>query len=480
MMRSNTPETLRDLTTLSREIIALIGASIPADEIVRLQKSNIIQEDHSIWRQKIKALPSRYSMFQQLEHEEKLTPQQEFYKIQRLANGLVEGVFWPIFNAVREGGVHAGLVELEEIVQTGSAPLLSLLSCQDHVDMTLPRLAKEMDNQALLDQIFKAIEEKSSQLVEGENDCNRLINNTSIACHQPADIIIQNMQNLKETQGAENFKKTLNEALWSAAENNNTEILEKLFIFFSQEINEIDHAEIFESIVVAALNNHINILKIFLDKSKSGLLEIGPDTLFTGKDGKNTSPLMYAAQYNHLEVIKFILKNIHSTEQDIKHALRVAARSGKIEIVNEILLPNPALQQYALTCATQGSKNALPVIETLLQKNPELIHAIDESGKTLLMHAVIAGNSLETVELLINHGAEISVEILEKAANIILSEDSGARATSILPFLCSIKPELEEEAIKKTPPQSRWLFKIQKPALRVEQEEKIPKSLTVK
>eukprot|EP00803_Ostreobium_quekettii_P001008 evm.model.scf_516.2 EVM.evm.TU.scf_516.2 scf_516:43654-44847(+) len=146
------------------------------------------------------------------------------------------------------------------------------------------------------------------------------------------------------------------------------------------------------------------------------LLEVGANVSQMSAQG--FSPLHWAVDRNHLEVVQVLLKN--GADMDAQTALKgwtplnIAAWSGWVDITEELILRgvNVSIADYSGVLPVHVAIHSgewEPVCEALLDAGADL-NAVDNAGDTPLEYAAWTGN-FGAVKWLLEHGAEESREI---------------------------------------------------------------------
>ena len=156
--------------------------------------------------------------------------------------------------------------------------------------------------------------------------------------------------------------------------------------------------------LIAAINNHnIEVLSLLLARGAS----------IVKRDRSGDDALLHAATVGDLEAIKILIKNnadINTKNYKGETPLRKAISHNHYDLVRFLLLHSPKLSYNEIVdILFQSIKNAdLDLLSIVLKKNPSFINIKDETGKTLLINAILT-NNINMVNFLLTNGADINM-----------------------------------------------------------------------
>ena len=214
--------------------------------------------------------------------------------------------------------------------------------------------------------------------------------------------------NLLLSKGADPHLKNLmgKNLLHAAAEGGNTSIVRSM-LSCNIGINSRDDDSSATPLIIAARQNHVEVVKYLLQKGANIFLTAGPNK-------KNA--LHIASQYGSVEAIEMLLSyNLSPDSRDGEGntPLACAAAFGQIESVNCLLKheANPLLKSKdgrSLLHFAAASGNVI-IIETMLSKDLDIDSREKIEGLTPLMVS-IANKKLEAAKYLLEKGADKSLK----------------------------------------------------------------------
>lgn len=156
----------------------------------------------------------------------------------------------------------------------------------------------------------------------------------------------------------------------------------------------------------------------------SRLLMLGCDP--NGRDDSDNTPLMLTCKAGHKDLLVFLLNHcptvkLHAVNAHGRNAAMVANEAGQKHLLLTLdragisLHPkNPAMTFYTLVQHVTDEPDHLNRVDivTNFLKQGEYLNLIDESGKTLLMHAIIQGD-LKMINALLHFGVGPMIHITD-------------------------------------------------------------------
>ncbi len=154
----------------------------------------------------------------------------------------------------------------------------------------------------------------------------------------------------------------------------------------------------------------------------SRLLILGCDPNSVDKSGN--TPLMLACKAGHKDLMMFMINQcpaikLHAVNSDGRNAAMVASEAGQKHLLLALdragisLHPkNPAIIFYTLVQHVKGEadySDRVDIVKSLL-KQGDYLNLVDESGKTLLMHATLQSD-IEMINALLHFGLGPMVHI---------------------------------------------------------------------
>ena len=196
-------------------------------------------------------------------------------------------------------------------------------------------------------------------------------------------------------------------ALFIALEKGYLEIV-KYLVENGTDVNAKCHAK--TALIIALQNGYLEIVKYLVEHVAD----------INAKDFCNSSALISAAVYNHLEIVKYF---IEEKEMDINHAygngwtvLMTACDNGHLNIVKYLIEHGANINaktnhgSTVLMEASYGSRFAnLETVKYLVEEKGMDINHADDKGWTALTCS-ITGKSFGIFKYLVEHGANINVK----------------------------------------------------------------------
>ncbi|KAI9766642.1 MAG: hypothetical protein M1839_004797 [Geoglossum umbratile] len=198
----------------------------------------------------------------------------------------------------------------------------------------------------------------------------------------------------------------------------------------------------------SAENGHNVVVQLLLEK-----YGVHPDS----RDRRGWTPLSWAAQNGHLEVVDRLLAanadvNAAAAECDGRTALQAAAGRGHLEVVERLLAANADINaaaaaqhgRTALQAAAGGGH--LEVVERLLAANADInVVAAAQHGRTALQ-AAAGGGHLEVVERLLAANARVDAAAAEYDGRTVLQAAAGGGHLEVVERLLSANADVNAAA----------------------------------
>jgi ankyrin repeat protein len=176
-------------------------------------------------------------------------------------------------------------------------------------------------------------------------------------------------------------------------------------------VNSVDR-ESRTALTSAAAMGHVEIVKRLLqEKPEINFFALVPDRPWHGK----RTALQAAAERGHFEVVEALIEknadvNAAPERRGGRTALQAAAGGGHYSVLERLLQAGayvdeegaPRYGMTALQAAARGGHTA--IVERLLEENP-VINIPKRAGDRMALHAAVAGESLATVDILLQKGA---------------------------------------------------------------------------
>lgn len=133
-----------------------------------------------------------------------------------------------------------------------------------------------------------------------------------------------------------------------------------------------------------------------------------PKEWLISKDSEHTFPISWAAIQGHVEVVLWILSQLHDQQDNYKEqfleAVQVAAMQGHIDIIKELYVKHPDWLNIPIyfkytPIHTAASYGKLSVVNFLLEKFPDAINELYD-GKLRLIDLAAKSGNLELVKQL--------------------------------------------------------------------------------
>ena len=196
----------------------------------------------------------------------------------------------------------------------------------------------------------------------------------------------------------------LGDALIGAIFQKNIEIIKVLLEYGALEDDEF----IDPPLVVAAENGDIDIVKLLLDRD--------------GAKKYLDYALAVASNQGHSEIIEFLLEC--GAKIDDANALVVASENGRTDVVQLLLVHGSRQYLPALIAASQRGYNE--IIKLLLDTSVKVngVHTTVYGEQCALMSASKNGQ-IETVELLLQHGADVNLKNKRGLSALMLASQNG-------------------------------------------------------
>ena len=146
------------------------------------------------------------------------------------------------------------------------------------------------------------------------------------------------------------------------------------------------------------------------------LISIYPDLVFSRDDDQQATPLLWAVEKDHREIIDYLLQlgaDINAQGQQGVSSLHRAALLGNESLVKYLLEHGAKVNIFDNTNATPlinaAGKGHLAVVRLLLRYHPD-INAQESQGKWSALHAAILNKHADIVQLLLANGADVTAK----------------------------------------------------------------------
>ena len=228
--------------------------------------------------------------------------------------------------------------------------------------------------------------------------------------------------------------------LHAAAEGGNTShtLIVRSILSFDIDINSKDDESSTTPLMIAVMENHVEVVKYLLQKGADISLTVGSEkrnALHTAsehgsiaaielllshglsvnsRDGKGNTPLMCAAAFGQIESVNCLLK--HGADPSLKgkggwSLLHYAAQSGNVIIIETMLSKGLDIDSRGETLGLTPLMVSI-IFEKLEAAKYLLEKGADESLKTTerkisLLSLASAGGSVAAIEMLLSHGCSI-------------------------------------------------------------------------
>lgn len=190
--------------------------------------------------------------------------------------------------------------------------------------------------------------------------------------------------------------------------------------------------EVFKNLCDCSQNGRLaEVIRILSEIPEEGRSRFGPETLAPDPAFHLHNPLVLAAQFGHLEVVKYLLENygdvldinrgatiISKTQKLQTHRvppLVAACTSNNLELVQYLVRKGADLERLSLTRATPLRSASyygyLPIMEYLLELGID-INVPNCIGSSALLAAAYSGH-VEAVDLLLDRGANQDQKTIE-------------------------------------------------------------------
>lgn len=186
-------------------------------------------------------------------------------------------------------------------------------------------------------------------------------------------------------------------------------------------IPEKTYADEISGLTIATYSGSLESVQYFLDK------KVDPNIASV----KDSTPLMFAASYGYLEILKTLLKNgagvcINMRNDNGYTAIMFAAYWGYLEIIKELLaypsielnLQDKEYNKTALMCASKRGYS--DIVRELLKKQGIDPNLQNKAGWTALMYAAYYGHLEVVKELLIYPNIESNVQDKEYSKTALM------------------------------------------------------------
>ena len=199
--------------------------------------------------------------------------------------------------------------------------------------------------------------------------------------------------------------------LFHAAEEGNLSEVQRLLELDNSEIDlNITDEDGRTPLYFAAQNGHIEVVKALLEKSAN----------VDARRNTGSTPLFIAAQNGHIEVVKILLENkanVDASRKDSATPLCIAAHQGHTEVVKVLLQKGANVDARRNTGETPlyfaAQKGHIAVVTALLEKSAN-VDARRNTGETPLYVAAQNGHT------------EVVIALLSYNANVDASRNAGA------------------------------------------------------
>ncbi|CAH1133577.1 unnamed protein product [Ceutorhynchus assimilis] len=174
-----------------------------------------------------------------------------------------------------------------------------------------------------------------------------------------------------------------------ASENGYVEIVQMLIHDNDEKIYDY-----FRPLKLAVKNGHFTVTKILLNFVKNQ-----PDRI---------ALFNIAAQYSHLNLLKYFLKNNKHSNDDLTEAIDIATQHGNLQIIQFLLKTSNIKTSLNFIYLTASQYGHLNIIKWLIEKNID-INVGDNDGKTALHLASQCGH-YSVVQQLLQHKINPSIQ----------------------------------------------------------------------
>lgn len=460
------------INSLPPEVLVEILMKLPPLDLkkVLLTNKSFYQAglDNVLWERKFKLyFPHIYEKMHDSNNVEDWY--QRFWHAYKEEYSHLEKPIRPFFSRVKEGDIKA-LTPSEVYARNFlgfhfgpiSRPIrLTDLYAKDKNGLTLIDLAKNNNDQAMLDYFYKSIvlpyySDKDRINTTKLDEAKRNIFNWAITLNQSDDHNLKRLvdQAIKNNSFVLEAPNPLHDLLQFAAQSGRLEsvkyLIEKgvnpnLFegtdtpLFFAAEkghlkvvkyliekgaeidkVNQLPHASNVTPFWIAAQNGHVEILKY--------LGERGADV---NKPSSNQStPLFMAAKNGHVEIVKYLIEkksDVNARGWMNATPLCIAAQNGHSEIVKDLIEHGASIQvqnknnSSPLSLAAQNGH--FEIVKYLVAKGAN-VNAPGTQNATPLNIAAYQGH-IEIVKHLLAHGAQVDIPAEDGSVPLLNAAQKG-------------------------------------------------------
>ena len=159
---------------------------------------------------------------------------------------------------------------------------------------------------------------------------------------------------------------------------------------------------------------------------RRGHLAIVHRLLEAGADPRLASPLYAAAGGGNLELVNLLLEAGAPVNDETGSALSAAAASGRLDVVKRLLEEGADVTRAEGALHRAAMRGSTDVVSLLIELGMS-VNADAGSGNTTPLHGAVLGQSLETVRLLLDAGADVDAKSEHDSTPLMIALPNSRR-----------------------------------------------------